>query len=88
MSKYEIWEKILDSNDLNEMRYLLEKVIDEPEVIDLFIQKFSSAKEYATENRKKLKKILGDNEKINQVLKTIEILENAGVELWFIVGKN
>ena len=81
MSKYEIWEKILDSKDLNEMRYLLEKVIDEPEVIDLFIQKFSSAKEYATENRKKLKKILGDNEKINQVLKTIEILENAGVEL-------
>lgn len=48
ISAYDIWEKILDSTNLEEMRYLLKKVITNPKIIDLFIQKFSDAYEQVT----------------------------------------
>ena len=45
LSSYDIWEKILDSGDLEEMGILLKKVIDNPKIVDLIIQKFSAAHE-------------------------------------------
>ena len=45
MTDYEIWEKILDSSDLEEIENLLKKVIADPEIVKLFVRKFKEAKE-------------------------------------------
>ena len=55
MTDYEIWEKILDSSDLKEIEELLKKVIDDPEIVKLFIRKFSEAKEEVLKEEKEVK---------------------------------
>lgn len=55
--EYEIWKEILNCDDLKKMRLLLEKVINNPKVVDLFIEEFSAAADEAKEDIKKNIKI-------------------------------
>ena len=50
--EYEIWKEILNCDDLKKMRLLLEKVINNPKVVDLFIEEFSAAADEAKEKGK------------------------------------
>lgn len=50
--EYEIWKEILNCDDLKQMRLLLEKVINNPKVVDLFIEEFSAAADEAKEKGK------------------------------------
>ena len=59
MTDYEIWERILDSGDINEIERLLKKVIKDPKIVNLFIEKFKKAeKEYLEEERLKMENML------------------------------
>ena len=59
MTDYEIWEKILDSGDIKEIERLLKKVIKDPKIVNLFIEKFKKAeKEYLEEEKLKMENML------------------------------
>ena len=59
MTDYEIWERILDSGDIKEIERLLKKVIKDPKIVNLFIEKFKKAeKEYLEEEKLKMENML------------------------------
>ena len=61
MTDYEIWEKILDSGDIKEIERLLKKVIKDPKIVNLFIEKFKKAeKEYLEEEKLKMENMLNE----------------------------
>lgn len=56
MSEYEVFKKILESGDLEEIKILLPKVFKDKKIIDLFIEKFEQAqKEVLEEEEEPLK---------------------------------
>ncbi len=62
MTDYEIWEKILDSGDIKEIERLLKKVIKDPKIVNLFIEKFKKAeKEYLEEEKLKMENMIKEN---------------------------
>ena len=61
MTDYEIWERILDSGDIKEIERLLKKVIKDPKIVNLFIEKFKKAeKEYLEEEKLKMENMLNE----------------------------
>lgn len=55
MTEYEIWEKILDSGDLEEIEELLRKVFTNEKIIQLFLDKFKKARQEVLEEELRAK---------------------------------
>ena len=47
--EYETWEKILESDDIEEIEQLLKTVITNPKIVDLIVTKFREAKDFVIE---------------------------------------